>query len=164
MSEPITYPNLQLEMSDIGTLVVEEMVDRLFDNNSVVTGNLARNIKPGPTNVSAEGVITQPITLPLYGIYVDEGSERKKGGMPPVRAIIDWIKQKRISVPMAMTPTQFAWAVAKNIEKKGQRFKKPKPFIQVSLDDVVERNLTNIGEATALDIDNYIEDNYAEIG
>jgi hypothetical protein len=164
MSEPITYPNLQLEMSDIGTLVVEEMVDRLFDNNSVVTGNLARSIKPGPTDVSAEGVITQPITLPLYGIYVDEGSERKKGGMPPVRAIIDWIKQKRISVPAAMTPTQFAWAVAKNIEKKGQRFKKPKPFIQVSLNDVVERNLTNIGEATALDIDNYIEDNYAEIG
>lgn len=164
MADQIIYPNLQLEMSDIGTLVVEEMVDRLFDNNSVVTGNLARSIKPGPTDVSAEGVITQPITLPLYGIYVDEGSERKKGGMPPVRAIIDWIKQKRISVPAAMTPTQFAWAVAKNIEKKGQRFKKPKPFIQVSLDDVVERNLTNIGEATALDIDNYIEDNYAEIG
>ena len=163
MSEPITYPNLQLEMSDIGTLVVEEMVDRLFDNNSVVTGNLARSIKPGPTTVD-QGVITQPITLPLYGIYVDEGSERKKGGMPPVRAIIDWIKQKRISVPMAMTPTQFAWAVAKNIEKKGQRFKKPKPFIQVSLDDVVQRNLTNIGEATALDIDDYIENNYAEIG
>jgi hypothetical protein len=164
MSEPITYPNLQLEMSDIGTLVVEEMVDRLFDNNSVVTGNLAKNIRPGETTVTADGIITQPITLPLYGIYVDEGSERKKGGMPPVRAIIDWIKQKRISVPAAMTPTQFAWAVAKNIEKKGQRFKKPKPFIQVSLNDVVQRNLTNIGEATALDIDDYIEDNYAEIG
>ena len=41
MAEEITYPNLSLEMSDIGTLVVEEMVDRLFDNNSVVTGNLA---------------------------------------------------------------------------------------------------------------------------
>jgi hypothetical protein len=164
MADQITYPNLQLEMSDIGTLVVEEMVDRLFDNNSVVTGNLAKNIRPGETTITAGGIITQPITLPLYGIYVDEGSERKKGGMPPVRAIIDWIKQKRISVPSAMTPTQFAWAVAKNIEKKGQRFKKPKPFIQVSLDDVVQRNLTNIGEATALDIDDYIEDNYAEIG
>ena len=46
----------------------------------------------------------------------------------------------------------------------GQRFKKPKPFIEVSLNAVVERNLTNIGEATALDIDGYIEDNYAEIG
>ena len=162
MSEPIMYPNLQLEMSDIGTLVVEEMVERLFDNNSVVTGNLARNIKPGPTDV-VNGIITQPITLPLYGIYVDEGSERKKGGMPPVRAIIDWIKQKRINVPAAMTPVQFAWAIAKNIEKKGQRFKKPKPFIQVSLNDVVQRNLENIGEATALDIDENIQTNYGEI-
>ena len=163
MAEQITYPNLELEMSDIGTLVVEEMVDRLFDNNSVVTGNLARNIDPGQVTATPEG-LTLPITLPLYGIYVDEGSERKKGGMPPVQAIIDWIKQKRISVPTAMTPVQFAWAVAKNIEKKGQRFKKPKPFIQVSLDAVIERNLTNIGEATALDIDEHIEDNYSTIG
>jgi hypothetical protein len=61
--------------------------------------------------------------------------------MPPVKAIIDWIKQKRISVPAAMSPIQFAWAVAKSIEKKGQRFKKPKPFIQVSLDDVVHEKL-----------------------
>ena len=84
--------------------------------------------------------------------------------MPPVTAIIDWIKQKRINVPQAMTPVQFAWAVAKNIEKKGQRFKKPKPFIQVSLDDVVQRNLSNIGEAVALDIDENIQTNYGTIG
>ena len=163
MAEPVKYKNLELEMSDIGTLVVEEMVDRLFENNSVVTGNLARSITPLSTKIVQDTVV-QDIQLPLYGIYVDEGSERKKGGMPPVRAIIDWIKQKRISIPMAMTPTQFAWAVAKNIEKKGQRFKKPKPFIQVSLDAVVERNLANIGTATALDIDEHIEDNYSTIG
>jgi len=156
MVEQITYPNLALEMSDIGTLVVEEMVDRLFENNSVVTGNLAKSIRPLSTTVNSTGV-TQDIQLPLYGIYVDQGSERKRGGIPPVRAIIDWIKQKRITVPSAMTPIQFAWAVAKNIEKKGQRFKKPKPFIQVSLDDVVNRNLNNIGEAVALDIEDSIE-------
>ena len=161
--EQLTYPNLQLEMSDIGQLVVEEMVDRLFDNNSVVTGNLARSIRPLQTTFVNE-VIEQDISLPEYGIYVDNGAERRAGGMPPVRAIIEWIKQKRISVPTAMTPTQFAWAVAKNIEKKGQRFKKPKPFIQVSLDDVVNRNLSNIGEAVALDIDENIQTNYGEIG
>lgn len=44
--QPLTYPNLQLELSDIGTLVKEEMIDRLFDNNSVVTGQLARSITP----------------------------------------------------------------------------------------------------------------------
>ena len=44
MAEPLTYPNLQLEMESIGALVKEEMIDRLFDNNSVVTGQLARSI------------------------------------------------------------------------------------------------------------------------
>ena len=161
--EPLTYPNLQLEMSDIGILVVEEMTDRLFDNNSVVTGQLAKSIKPLATSTKGY-IITQSISLLQYGIYVDNGAERGKGGMPPVKAIIDWIKQKRISVPAAMSPIQFAWAVAKSIEKKGQRFKKPKPFIQVSLDDVVQRNLNNIGEATALDINDNIQTNYGEIG
>jgi len=163
--EPLLYPNLQLEMSDIGTLVVEEMVDRLFDNNSVVTGQLAKSIRPKETIFDEQNqVIDQAISLLKYGIYVDNGAERGKGGMPPVMAIMDWIKQKRINVPAAMTPKQFAWAVAKSIEKKGQRFKKPKPFIQVSLDSVVQRNLTNIGEATALDIDENIQINYGEIG
>lgn len=161
--EELTYPNLQLEMSDIGTLVVEEMVDRLFANNSVVTGNLARSIKPLATTFKND-VVVQDIQLPLYGIYVDNGAERKQGGMPPIRAIMEWIKQKRINVPSAMTPKQFAWAVAKNIEKKGQRFKKPKPFIQVSLNEVIQRNLANIGEAVALDIDENIQTNYGEIG
>lgn len=164
MSEQITYPNLKLEMESIGALVKEEMVDRLFDNNSVVTGNLARSITPGEVITATKDTLTLPIDLLKYGLYVDDGAERGKGGMPPVRAIKDWIKQKRISVPRGFTPDQFAWAVARNIEKKGQRFKKPKPFIEVSLQSVVDRNLSNIGNSTALDIDEHIEDNYAEIG
>ena len=164
MSEQLTYPNLQLEMSSIGALVKEEMIDRLFENNSVVTGQLAKSITPGDVITATPDTLSVPITLLEYGIYVDNGAERGKGGMPPIRAISEWIKQKRISVPAGFTPEQFAWAVARNIEKKGQRFKKPKPFIEVSLQEVVNRNLENIGEATALDIDEYIETNYSEIG
>ena len=164
MAEQITYPSLKLEMENIGALVKEEMIDRLFDQNAVVTGQLARSITPGDVITATEDTLSLPITLEKYGLYVDDGAERGAGGMPPVKAIFEWIKQKRISVPMGFTPTQFAWAVAKNIEKKGQRFKKPKPFIEVSLQEVVNRNLTNIGDATALDIDNHIESNYGEIG
>ena len=164
MAEQMTYPNLQLEMEHIGVLVKEEMIDTLFDNNSVVTGQLARSITPGEVITATQDTISLPITLEKYGLYVDDGAERGKGGMPPVKAIFEWIKQKRITVPMGFTPEQFAWAVARNIEKKGQRFKKPKPFIEVSLQEVVNRNLTNIGEATALDIDEHIEDNYSIIG
>jgi len=161
--QPLTYPNLQLELSDIGTLVKEEMIDRLFDNNSVVTGQLARSITPQQLQVSGDQ-LNLPISLLEYGIWVDDGAERGPGRMPPVRDIASWIKQKRISVPAKFTVEQFAWAVARNIAKKGQRFKKPKPFIQVSLDDVVNRNLNNIGEAVALDIDENIQTNYGEIG
>jgi len=161
--QKLTYPNLTLEMENIGTLVKEEMIDRLFDNNSVVTGQLAKSITPQQVKVDENG-ITVPIELLEYGVYVDNGAERGAGGMPPVRAIADWIKFKRINVPSGMTQQQFAWAVARSIEKKGQRFKKPKPFIQVSLNNVVDRNLNNIGTATALDIDENIEINYGEIG
>ena len=149
MAEQITYPNLALEMESIGALVKEEMIDRLFDNNSVVTGQLAKSITPGEVITATENTLTLPISLLEYGVWVDNGAERGKGGMPPVRAISEWIKQKRINVPQGFTPEQFAWAVARNIEKKGQRFKKPTPFIEVSLQDVVNRNLNNIGEATA---------------
>ena len=163
MSEPLTYPNLQLEMESIGALVKEEMVDRLFDNNSVVTGQLARSIDPREVTATPEG-LTLPISLLEYGVYVDNGAERGRGKMPPVQDIASWIKQKRIGVPQGFTPEQFAWAVARNIAKRGQRFKKPKPFIQVSLTTVVNRNLSNMGEATALDIDENIQTNYGEIG
>jgi len=164
MAEQITYPNLQLEMASIGALVKEEMIDRLFEQNAVVTGQLARSITPGEVITATPDTLTLPISLLEYGVFVDNGAERGAGKMPPVRDIASWIKQKRISVPIGFTPEQFAWAIARNIGKKGQRFKKPKPFIEVSLVDVVNRNLENFGEATALDIDAHIEENYGTIG
>jgi hypothetical protein len=164
MAEQLTYPNLKLEMASIGSLIKEEMIDRLFDNNSVVTGQLARSITPKEVITDANGNEILPISYLKYGDYVDDGAERGPGGMPPVRDIASWIKQKRINVPAGFTPEQFAWAVARNIAKKGQRFKKPKPFIEVSIVDVVNRNINNIGEAVALDIDENIQQNYGEIG
>lgn len=161
--QPITYPNLALEMEQTGILVKDEMIDRLFDNNSVVTGQLAKSITPGEINVDKDG-INLPISFLEYGVYVDNGAERGAGGMPPVKAIKDWIKFKRVTVPVGFTQDQFAWAVARSIQAKGQRFKKPKPWIQVSLDTIIERNLNNIGNAAALDVDEHIEINYSEIG
>lgn len=163
MAEKITYPNLVNELTDIGGLVKGEMIDRLYDNNSVVTGNLARSIDP-QTITETNEVFNLPISMLEYGKWVDNGAERGNGRMPPVRAIADWIRQKRINVPGRFTVEQFAWAIAKNIAKKGQRFKQPKPFIQVSINDVVNQNLENIGNATALDIDDFIQTNYAELG
>ena len=163
MAELTEYPTLELELSDVAILAAQEMVDRLYSNNSVVTGNLKNSIRVQPEK-DVKGRITYPISLKEYGIYVDNGAERGSGGMPPVKAIADWIRLKRINVPTAMTPQQFAWAVAKSIAKRGQRFKKPKPFIDVSLQAAVNQNLQNIADAVAQDIANNIETNYGTIG
>jgi len=144
-------PSLELEIRDTAIIVAQEMVDRLYSNNSVVTGNLVNSIKVLQAQ-DEKGNITYPISYKKYGDYVDDGAERGKGGMPPVEAIADWIKLKRINVPTAMTPQQFAWAVAKSIEKRGQRFKKPKPFIGVSLQEALNRNTQNVANAAAQDI------------
>lgn len=162
MAELTEYPSLELELSDIATLATQEMVDRLYSNNSVVTGNLVRSIRVLPEK-DANGVMTFPISLKQYGIYVDDGAERRAGGMPPVKAISEWIRLKRINVPSAMTPQQFAWAVAKSIAKRGQRFKKPKPFIDISLQAAMNSNLQNIADAVANDVANNIELKYGTI-
>ena len=163
MAELTDYPRLELELSDVANFAVQEMADKLYSNNSVVTGNLVRSLRVQPER-DANGVITYPISLKEYGLYVDNGAERRAGGMPPVKAISEWIRLKRINVPSAMTPTQFAWAVAKSIAKRGQRFKKPKPFIDVSLQAAMDQNLQNIADAVAFDIANNIQTNYGEIG
>jgi hypothetical protein len=87
-----------------------------------------------------------------YGEWVDDGAERKSGGQPPVRAIEQWIKLKRIKPPKGFTVEQFAWAVAKNIKKGGQRFRKAYPFILPALNYTIEKNLQGIATSAALDI------------
>ena len=164
MAEPIDYSNFVEEMTNVGKLVEKEMVERLYDNNSVVTGQLASSIQSEQVKETSADIFDLPISFAKYGIYVDNGAERGSGKMPPVRAIQEWIQFKRISVPPGYTTQQFAWAVAKTIAKKGQRFKKPKPWIEVSLNEVVNQNLQELGDAAAMDIDNNIEINYGEIG
>jgi hypothetical protein len=53
-----------------------------------------------------------------YGRYVEEGTGR--GGVPPVRSMLDWIKVHRISPnDPAMTPEDLAFVMARSIASKG---------------------------------------------
>ena len=177
--EPISYPNLALQLVETAELIRESMVDNLFNNNSVITGNLARSLKVQPIDKELEGTVVATTNVANildesglktkngydYGLSVDQGRERGPGGMPPVTAIKEWIKLKRITIPSGFTIEQFAWVIAKNIERKGQRFKKPKPFIQPAIDFVNQQQSRsdNYGTAVALDIDNNIQQNWSEI-
>jgi hypothetical protein len=95
-----------------------------------------------------------------YGEYVDDGAERGKGRRPPVQDIVQWIKQKRISVPNQFKNVeQFAFAISFNIGKSGQRFKRARPFIQPALNVVQEQyfNSGKLASAVAIDLNNNIQ-------
>ena len=64
------------------------------------------------------------ISMEDYAIYVDSG--RRVGTMPPVRAISQWIRTSGISIPIGMKAEQFAFAIARSIQKKGI---KARPFL-----------------------------------
>lgn len=146
--------NLELAMQQAGDLIREQMVDTLFENKSVITGDLARSITP-ITSMTDKGIKLN-IELLLYGLYVDQGDNRHAGKQPPISAISNWIKQKRIPVPMGLSLEQFSFIIARKIGKKGQ-FKKPKPFIEPSINKVVNDFLpTALEEAGVKDIEEAI--------
>jgi hypothetical protein len=132
-----------------GERIVEKMIDSLFEQQAVVTGNLANSIeykvdepKPGKYSMS--------ISMLTYGTYVDEGSERGPGKPPPVKAIADWIKRKGIKPPAGMSTKTFAFVIARSIGKNGQKFKQPKPFITPSVEFVANSYLPEVLEDSGI--------------
>lgn len=61
------------------------------------------------------------VLMPDYTTFVDSG--RRAGRMPPIKSIVKWIREKNINIPSNYTLEQFAFAIAKNISKKGTKGK-----------------------------------------
>ena len=158
---PVAYLATTEELTLIANAYREEAIIKLTQNGSNVTGKLAASIKVQPARVT-ETAIVIPVTMLKYGKYVDDGAERGRGRRPPVQDIVQWIKQKRISVPNQFKDVeQFAFAISYNIGKSGQRFKRARPFIQPALNAVSQQYITSGKLATALviDLDNNIQIN-----
>jgi len=139
----------------VGQQIVNRIPDELRANGSYITGNLAKSYTYEVKQTK------QGWTLNIidnsghgsgynYGLSVDEGIERAPGGMPPPKSIENWIKVKKIVVPSGFTPEQFSWAIAKSIAKKGQRFRKPKPFIDPAINYVFQQDNEKIQQAAAV--------------
>lgn len=158
---PVAYLATTEELTKIANSYQEEAVLKLTQNGSNVTGKLANSIKVQPARVTETSIVI-PVTMLQYGAYVDNGAERGRGKQPPVQDIIQWIKLKRISVPKQFKNVeQFAWAIAYNIGRYGQRFKKARPFIQPALNSVQEQyiNSGQLANAVAIDLDMNIQVN-----
>jgi hypothetical protein len=156
---PVEYLATTEELTKIANSYREEAIIKLTENGSNVTGRLAASIKVQPARLTETSVVI-PVTMLKYGDYVDNGAERGKGKQPPVQPIINWIKQKRITVPNQFKSVeQFAFAIAYNIGKFGQRFKRARPFIEPALNTVREQyiNSGQLANAVAIDLDRNIQ-------
>lgn len=158
---PVAYLATTEELTKLANSYQEEAVIKLTENGSNVTGRLAASIKVQPARVTETSIVV-PVTMLKYGQYVDNGAERGRGKQPPVQDIVQWVKQKRISVPKQFKSVeQFAWAIAYNIGKQGQRFKKARPFIAPALEAVQTQyiNSGQLASAVAIDLNNNIQIN-----
>ena len=150
--QPVKFVALTEELEQIALDYQSQARAILRKNGNDVTGKLSNSIKVQPA-LSTPTNIVIPVTMLKYGDYVDDGAERGRGGQPPVRAIEQWIRLKRISVPKQFKNVkQFAFVIARSIGKKGQRFRKAYPFILPALNYAVEKNLQPVANAAALDI------------
>jgi hypothetical protein len=154
--QPVKFIALTEELEKVALDYQSEAQAILRQNGNNVTGRLINSIKVQPAQITPDRIVI-PITMLKYGEWVDDGAERGRGGQPPVQAIKQWIKLKRITPPKGFTVEQFAWAVAKKIGKEGQRFRKSYPFIQPALNYTINKNLQGMATAAAVDITTSIQ-------
>jgi len=98
---------------------LEAALQDTFKRVDLDGSNLAKRteieVKP-----SIEGFAVS-VTAPDYIQYVDKG--RKAGKRPPIKDILDWIKEKNIPLSGGMTQEQLAFAISNSIGKYGTRGK-----------------------------------------
>lgn len=121
----MTNKNTKDTLIEFGDKIRDQMIENLMNNKSFINGNLAKSIVvewfERETKVSVE-------VNEWYGITVEEGIGRKAGKMPPIAPIKNWIKRHpNINPKPGVSLDSFAWAIAKNISKKGTN-PKAKPF------------------------------------
>lgn len=125
---------LEQALQRVGEELKEAMTAELKSNGSYNTGDLANSIT---YEVRENGLEYELVRRMLaYGNAVDQGIGRGPGKQPPVRDIMDWIQLKRIPVPANISLEAFAFAIARNIGKKGTN-PRPKPFINPSISKVM---------------------------
>jgi len=114
----INKVNMESDLAKIGESVLKVVGDVLYKAKIDVKETLSTAFEVKVNNKQID------VLIPGHYSFVDKG--RKKGKRPPVRAILNWIRQKKISIPQGITELSFAYAVVNSIENKGI---KAKPFI-----------------------------------
>jgi hypothetical protein len=148
--------NITLALEELGERIADEMRNRLFENKSVITGDLARSI----TTFIKEDNEAQSLAISLlwYGQELEDGGPaRRAGKFPPPAPIAAWIKRTPgIQPKPGVTMDQLVYLISRKIAKKGSTYPK-KPFIMPSINQALQ-NYGNkaIEQAAGVDITNEI--------
>lgn len=144
-------PNLEKALSEYVDRLSDVMVDKLFQNKSVKTGNLARSIQNDNTVTDTPDGLSAKLTMDWYGEVVDSGvygsTNNKVVANPRSLKSPGKFKHKAIAASSGL-PAPVRFAVA-------QRGFQAKPFIKDSF-EVAQRQFGDklIIEAGYKDIEN----------
>lgn len=148
------FKNVVQFLNDFGKELADKNKRNLVNDDAVASGKLLNSIRYifNKNNTSFE----ISMEMAEYWKYVENG--RKSGKFPPISAIMEWVKVKRV-IPRPYngklpTENQLAFLIARSISKKGIR---PRPIFNDSLDDVMNDFENGLEDAFTKDIENEID-------
>lgn len=113
------FPNLVEVLDAYGKTLVERYQEGLIEGDHIATGNLFNSVSSEVT-LNGQSFIVE-FRMPEYGEYLEQGT---KPHFPPLTAIENWIRAKRI-VPrrdqQGKLPTekQLSYLIARKISEEG---------------------------------------------
>lgn len=120
MEELLSLPNVQRVLGEFAVALRNEYQDNLILHNRIASGDLLNSVE---YVIDRDGyTYTVSLMLKDYWYFVENG--RKAGKMPPMDAILSWIKAKPVLPrPNAKgklpTPQQLAFLIARKIGEEG---------------------------------------------
>jgi hypothetical protein len=132
-------PNYDLTFDLMGRRLAEKLKDAVNSKGISASGRLAGSFQYDAS--------VGYVKFLKYGEVVDSG--RKPGKFPPIKPMVDWVRERGISSP-GKTPEQIAYAIAYDIQKNGFR---PRPFIQPTIAEVEQQFADIFAQAIADDIE-----------
>ena len=120
MEELLSLPNVQRVLGEFAVALRNEYQDNLILHNRIASGDLLNSVE---YVIDRDGyTYTVSLMLKDYWYFVENG--RKAGKMPPMDAILSWIKAKPVlprpnAEGKLPTPQQLAFLIARKIGKEG---------------------------------------------
>lgn len=140
-------------LKDFGDVLVKRYGDKLSD--SVASGQLLRTVKFSVQQ--GKGFFELLLHLEDYWKWIELG--RSPGKWPPYWAIRQWIEVKPVipearGIPKPPTPEQLTFLIRRKIGRDGIR---PKPYLQESINELIDAFYSALEKAFAEDLEVSIE-------